>query len=169
MLLFSKPFYEEELVVNVEKLLLLRQSLLKRYEGLKIDGSKNSLPKIEAEPAGFKTNFDLQIEDAFIQKATDIIRLHLNDANFSVEYLCREIGMSNTQLFRKMKALTDQSAGELIQGIRIQKAKDLLLDTNLTISEIAYETGFSDPAYFSRLFMKVEGVNPSTFRKENCK
>ncbi|MBK9735965.1 MAG: helix-turn-helix domain-containing protein [Saprospiraceae bacterium] len=161
----SKPFYEEELLVTVEKLLLLRQSLLKRYEGLKFDDGKTSLTKIQFESSELQTNFDLHLEDAFIKKASDIIRLHLNDANFSVEYLCREMSMSNTQLFRKMKALTDQSAGELIQDIRLQKAKDLLLETNLTISEIAYETGFNDPAYFSRLFMKVEGMNPSTYRK----
>jgi len=71
--------------------------------------------------------------------------------------------MSNTQLFRKLKALTNLSANQLIRFVRLGKAKELLRNSSLTIAEIAYQTGFSDPSYFSRIFSREVGMTPTEF------
>jgi AraC-like DNA-binding protein len=73
--------------------------------------------------------------------------------------------MSVSQLNRKLKALVDQPAGTFIRSIRLQRSAELLNQTDKTISEICYEVGFNDQAYFSRAFKKQYGKSPSAFRK----
>ena len=72
--------------------------------------------------------------------------------------------ISNSGLSDKMKALTGQSINELIQNVRIKKATELLINSDMNVSEIAYETGFNDPYYFSRLFKKYHNMSPSDYR-----
>ena len=73
--------------------------------------------------------------------------------------------MSRAQLHRKLKALTNKSATIFIRSIRLQKAKELLETTNMSVKEIAYDVGFSSPAYFSTSFLEEFNVNPSETRK----
>ena len=75
------------------------------------------------------------------------------------------MAMSESQLNRKLKALSGKTAAPFIRSIRLQEARKLLQTTELNISEIAYDTGFSDPHYFSRSFSQEFGVAPSSFRK----
>ena len=74
-------------------------------------------------------------------------------------------GMSRSQLHRKLKALTGQSASVFIRTIRLEKAKELLRNTDLNISEVAYEVGFRTALYFTQTFTEEMGVAPSVFRK----
>ena len=73
--------------------------------------------------------------------------------------------MSRSQLFRKIKALTGQSPSLFIRAIRLERGKELLQTTEMSISEIAYEVGFSTPAYFSDAFLEAFGVRPSEVRR----
>ena len=100
----------------------------------------------------------------FFEKASRSILDHLDDANFGNEELAREMAMSESQLNRKLKALTGKTLSLFIRSVRLQQAKILLQTTNQNISEIAYAVGFGDPAYFTRTFSLEFGVAPSKFR-----
>lgn len=98
---------------------------------------------------------------SFLENVLQSIDNHLNDEQFGVEVLCREIGISERQLQRKLKAVTNKTPNQLISSVRLHRAKELLLNPNFNITEIAFQTGFSNPSYFSRLFKKEFGVSPS--------
>lgn len=141
----AKPFQKEELMVRLEQLLELRRKLQQKYQSV-ADGEA-------PEP-----------EDPFLKKILGIIEVHLDDPDFTVERLSREVGMSRVQVHRKLKALTDSSASRHIRMLRMKKARELLKNPVLNISEVAYRVGYSDPAYFSRVFSKEFGVAPSEIR-----
>ena len=79
---------------------------------------------------------------------------HLDDSGFTVADLCRLVGMSRSQLFRKMKALIDTSPSAYIRDYRLNKAKDLIQTTDLNVSEIAWEVGYKNVAHFSKSFQE---------------
>jgi AraC-like DNA-binding protein len=91
---------------------------------------------------------------------------HYSDENFGIPQIYRNLGISRTQFYRKFKALTDQHAGIYLRSFRLAKAKKLLLQSRFNITEIAFETGFRDPAYFSRVFKDEFGVPPLEYRKK---
>ena len=99
-----------------------------------------------------------------LREITDWIIAHLSEPEIDVGAMCAHVGMSRSSLYRKMKALTGKSASEFIQSIRLKYAANLLSDENKTMSEVAYEVGFTDPYYFSRVFKKVFGVPPTQWR-----
>ena len=148
----AKPFDQEELLVRLRKMVELRKRLQERYRNASI------------LPATPETR-ELQIEDAFMKKVHDILEAHLGDENYGVSDLCKALGMSRAQLYRKLHALTDQPIGHYLRSLRLHKAKDLLVTTKLLVSEIAYEVGFRDPSYFTRAFTEEFGENPSEVRK----
>lgn len=150
----SKPFVKEELLIRLEKLLELRRKLQERYARISLD--------VSAETATTETS---GMEAASLQKVNHLILAHLSDAGFSNAQLASRMHLSESQLFRKLKALTGRSTGGYIRSIRLLKGKELLQNTQLAISEIAYEVGFTDPSYFSRAFSKEFGENPSAIRK----
>ena len=147
-----KPFDEKELKVRIKKLLELRHRLQERYQQEEY---------WETEQLPHETQ-----EDLFVKRVRLVIEEHLEDATFGIKELCTEMSISRVHLHRKLKALTDQSTSHFIRRIRLQKAKKLLIETDLNVSEIAYDVGFSDPAYFSRLFSEVFGQSPSASRKK---
>lgn len=146
----AKPFNREELLIRSRKLLELRQRLRERYATLQ-----------PPEPA---TDKGLQMEDAFLKKIRQIVEQHLSDVDFDMEQLSRALGMSRSQVFRKVKALTSRSPSLFVRTVRLERAKELLQTTDRSISEIAYEAGFSTPNYFSDTFLEAFGVRPSEFR-----
>jgi signal transduction histidine kinase/DNA-binding response OmpR family regulator/ligand-binding sensor domain-containing protein len=147
----SKPFNREELLVRTRNLLDMRQRLRARYAGAQ-----------PPEPAQEKS---LQIEDAFLQKIRGIVMERLSESDFEIDRLAQGVGMSRSQLFRKIKALTGQSPSLFIRAIRLQHGRQLLLSTEMNVSEVAYEVGFSTPAYFSDAFFEAFGVRPSQLKK----
>ena len=89
---------------------------------------------------------------------------HLDQAELGAEELSRAVNLSQSQLYRKMAALTGEPPNAFIRKIRLHRAKEMLQTTELTISEIAYDVGFNDPNYFSRTFSKEFGKTPSEYR-----
>ncbi|WP_081894288.1 alpha/beta fold hydrolase [Muricauda sp. MAR_2010_75] len=108
----------------------------------------------------------LPVNDSFLENVLEIIESHLSDELFGVEMLCREIGVSERQLQRKLKAVTNKSPIQLISSVRLHRAKELMLENRHNVAEIAYQTGFSNPSYFSKSFKKEFGKSPSTFLQE---
>lgn len=148
----AKPFNEDELHVRLKKLVELRKILRQRY------ASMDSLPKTEDKA--------IKAEDAFMLKVRSIMESHLDNDQFGIHELCKEIGMSRAQLYRKFKSLTDKTVNEYLMKFRLFKAKELLLHTELNVSEVAYEVGFKNLSHFSRAFRDAFGINPSSLRKE---
>jgi transcriptional regulator GlxA family with amidase domain len=101
-----------------------------------------------------------------MQRLLDTVEKHISDEKFSIEQLGHEFGMSPSQINRKLKAIINQSAGAFIRTIRMERAMELLKNNQATIAEVAYETGFSEPAYFSRVFINHFGYSPSDVKKE---
>lgn len=154
-----KPFDKKELFVRLEKLVKLRQMLHTRY-------SKAVQPVLTyvLPPENQASAQQPSIDDLFLQKIRKIIDDKLGDTDLDIPYLCKVTGLSTTQLFRKMKALTGEAPISFIRKVRLHKAKSLLETTELNIAEIAYDLGFSDPNYFSRAFRKEFGCSPRDIR-----
>ncbi|MCB0565757.1 MAG: helix-turn-helix transcriptional regulator [Phaeodactylibacter sp.] len=104
-------------------------------------------------------------EMEFLMQLEKAVETHLGSQDFSIPDLCSEMGLSRSQIHRKLKKLTGVSTSAYIRSIRMQKAIELLLDSTLPISEIAFKVGFRDPSYFTRLFTKMYGVPPGEYRK----
>jgi signal transduction histidine kinase/ligand-binding sensor domain-containing protein/AraC-like DNA-binding protein len=154
----AKPFNPEELLIRARKLLELRRNLQTHY--LRLSGlteqAGSPQPGAPAEPS----------EQAFVKKVREIIEANLDDSLYAVPALCKELLMSRTQLHRKLTSLTGRSANRFIRLVRLAKAKEMLAENELAITEIAYQTGFSTPGYFSKVFKKETGLSPREYREQ---
>ncbi|MCB0565758.1 MAG: helix-turn-helix transcriptional regulator [Phaeodactylibacter sp.] len=110
-----------------------------------------------------------QPQNRFIARITELIEANIDDDEYTICRLCREAGTSRSQLHKKLKKWTGLSTSHFIHSIRLRKAKALLVDTGLNISEVAYEVGFKDRQYFSRVFTRALGQSPREFRKQREK
>lgn len=147
----TKPFHQEELLVRIEKLIELRKKLQSKYTIV-----NNSEKKLVSKE---HTN------DVFIRKVIACIEKHLDDSNFNASKLASELNFSESQLYRKIKATTNSSTSIFIRLIRLQEARKLILNSTLSISEIAFKTGFSDPSWFNKTFKEQYGETPNSLRK----
>ncbi len=156
-LYLAKPFDRDQLRHYVNNSLRLARQLRDYYRGNWTgDGGKASLP--EGMPAGQET--------AFIKSVNEIIGEHYADSEFNVEKLAALLHISKAQLHRKAGALGGDSVGNMIRRYRTSKARILLSERpDLSISEVAFDCGFTDANYFSTVFSKEYGVSPSAFRK----
>ena len=143
----TKPFNKEELFIRLEKLITLRKSLIQKY-------SDSSYKSVQIE----NTN-DLEVN--FLNKVVSCIEKNIENSNFKVIYLARELGLSESQLYRKVKALTNISTAVFIRSVRLQKAKQLLQNKEFNVAEVSYKVGFTDPSYFSRVFKDEFDCTPS--------
>lgn len=146
-----KPFNLEYLLETIRNLLKNRARLRDHYS--------SELPQ-EA-----RLNTGKKIDRKFISEFTSIVEGNISNEKFSVEDICREIGVSRVQLYRKVKALLDYNVNDYILTTRMQKAKFLLTSENLSISEVACKVGFSSQAYFSTVFKSKFQLTPSEFRE----
>jgi len=103
-------------------------------------------------------------EGMFVKKVNAIIHHHLDQEGFSAEDLAKKVALSRTQLFRKLKDLTQMAPGQYIRFVRLQKAKDMLENSELNVSEVAYQVGFVSNSHFSRAFHRQFGINPSALK-----
>ena len=145
----AKPFDKEELIVRVASLTEQRRRIQKHY----LTGSNQVKGKT------------YELENQFLSNIRQIIIKELTNAQFDVQRLAREVGMSRSQLYRKVKALTGRSIANYIRYIRLQEGKKMLETTTKTISEVAYDVGFSDLPYFSNSFSEEFGYPPNATRK----
>lgn len=100
--------------------------------------------------------------DAFLDRIIQLIKKNYDNELFGIEMLSKEIGISERQLQRKLKAITNKSPIQLISSVRLHQAKTLLAEGTKNISEVAFQTGFSNPSYFAKSFKKEFGVPPSS-------
>ncbi|MEM6771578.1 MAG: helix-turn-helix transcriptional regulator, partial [Bacteroidota bacterium] len=89
---------------------------------------------------------------------------NLDDASLDMTRICHGLNMSRSQVYRKIKALTGQAPSGFVRSVRLQKARQMLLTEETTISEIAYDVGFTSLNYFSSAFFKEFGIRPSKFK-----
>lgn len=150
-----KPFDREELLIRLEKLIELRRRLQERYA--QFSGLANAL---KIDPSGAPDS-----EEQFLQKAVRFVEAHISDEDFGMPELCKALNMSRTNLFRKLKALTGQSATDFIRHLRLEKAKVLLETTDMNVTEASYAVGFGSPNYFSRAFQETFGISPKSVKK----
>jgi len=150
----TKPFHRKELLVRTKNLVELRQNLQRKYQNLVALN----------QDIKHQTNLPTNLEDTFLNQIVEIQELHLNDETFGIPEMCRELGVSKTQLYRKFKALTDTSVHQFLRNIRLYKAKEMLLTTDKNITEVAIDTGFKNLSHFSRIFSEHYGVSPSKVR-----
>ena len=148
----AKPFHEEELLVRMQNLLSLRLKLQERYKDL------YNLPNSEAEmPAS-------NLEDPFILQLKELFEGRMLDPSFNLDLLCKELNLSRSQLGRKVKAITGMSPAIFLRSLRLQRARHLLKSSNLSVKEVTFEVGFSDPSYFSKSYVEAFGERPSITR-----
>ena len=146
-----KPFEPKELLLRIQKLLELRSLLQLKY-------SQYLLQAVESEQQA------VPIVDAFLYKAEAIILEHLAEEHFTGVELAKALLLSRSQFYRKIKALTGMSTAVYLRHVRLQQAKILLTNGQLTISEVAYQVGFKSPTYFSQAFKRTFGESPSEVR-----
>ena len=104
-------------------------------------------------------------EAAFLSSINQCILKNLEDERFDANALSNAMAMSRAQLFRRLKSLTGNSAAYYIKTIRLEKAKELLERSDITVSEAAYQTGFNSPSNFTKVFSEKYGITPSQFRR----
>lgn len=147
-----KPFDSKLLMARVSNLLKTR-NILQKYFYNEITLNKSNL-KISPE---YKD---------FLDKCISVVESHLEDDNFSIKTLLSEMGMSHSNLFRKVKSVSGQSVNVFIRFIRLRKAAELFINTNYNVNETAFMVGINDVKYFREQFNKLFGMNPSDYIKK---
>ncbi len=150
----TKPFNDRELKSNIRNLLNLRKKLQNHY----LSHTSVGIPEPPAPELASK-------EDVFLKRVAKIIEDNLDNPALNVSLLSQQLHLSHTQCHRKLIALTGEPPVKIIRGFRMRKAKTQLENTSMNVSEIAYSTGFSNPAYFTRIFKQEYGFSPSEYRK----
>jgi YesN/AraC family two-component response regulator len=147
----SKPFDKKELLVCLNNLFVQREKLRIKYR------SHFSEQNQEWQTEG--------LNEQFLKKVIRNLEQNYRNDKYGIDNLYHELSISRVQLHRKLTALTGLSASNFIRNYRLEKARNLLLQSEKNVSEIAYEVGFTDPNYFSRTFSLEYGLSPSEMRK----
>ena len=150
----TKPFDPQILKVRVDQLLATRRLLRDKYS------RENILQKDDLN-IGSK-------DDKFLQKLVEIIEENIADPEFGTVRISREVGVSRTQLYRKMAALTEMTVKEFIRSIRLKRAAGMILNNKYNISEVAYNVGFQQVAYFRKCFKEMFGMTPTDYIKKHA-
>ncbi|WP_421764706.1 alpha/beta fold hydrolase [Ekhidna sp.] len=133
------------------------------YKKLNIPGDDSVQLYIASDPNDMHENpSPILRDDSFFDGVIKIIEKNYESESFGVDMLCKEVGISERQLQRKLKAITNKSPIQLISSVRLHQAKELLMTGSKNISEVAYMTGFNNPSYFAKCFKKEFGVSPSS-------
>lgn len=148
----TKPFSNTELLVRIKNLLRNRKLLRERY--LK-EAMLQPRELILASP-----------EEKFLDRLISVIEENIEETELKIELLAREVGMSHSVIYKKVKALTGQSVVEFVRDIKLKRAMQLLKQNKISISEVCYKVGFSDRRYFSESFKKKFGITPSEYAKD---
>jgi len=153
----AKPFVQEELDIRIKALLERRRKLqayFRRRAGISEEPETLIPPESDTAP-----------ENEFLSRVNQILEANLSNSQFSVDQLSKELFVHSSNLYRKLHALTGESPNQYIRSLRLAKAKQLLTNPSLTITTIAFETGFNSPEYFARIFKREMGMTPSEYRK----
>lgn len=148
-----KPFNVEHLQTRVWKLIELRKTMKDKYSG-KLDVKEENV-KIKSA------------DEKLLQRVADFVDKELANPDLSVELIASEIGVSRSQLHRKLKQLTGQNPSDYIKGVRLRHAAYLLSHKNVAVSEAGYATGFSSLSHFSNSFKEFYGMSPTKYVEVN--
>lgn len=156
----SKPFNSAVLKAKCASLIANRKRIKELWQSSVMPtvapDKAQSVQKKEI-PAG-------DIDDDFYNRFLTIFKAEMGDSNLNVDKIASKMGLERSQFYRKIKALTNYAPVELMRRLRLQQGRSLLVSTDKTISEIAYETGFSTPAYFTKCYRDAYGETPSEVR-----
>ena len=144
-----KPFDDDILVSKIRNLIGQKDQLRTYFLG--------DLNRPESR-SGFN-----RLDTIFIDQVMNIIRENYQNTSFNVNFIVEKMGMSRSVFYKRIKAMSTESINDLIKYFRLKRAGELLLTDRLTVSETAYNTGFSDPAYFSKVFKEHYKVSPKDF------
>lgn len=148
----KKPFDSEALINQVINITQTRQNRRTQLLGKLISPDPNDI--------------DFDPKDQFLQQSMKVIEAHFMDAEFKIDEFAEEMNVSKTVLHRKFRLLVGQTPNQFIRTIRLRKAVNLLLKSDLNISEIAYLTGFNQSHYFIKCFREVYNETPKSFRQQ---
>jgi signal transduction histidine kinase/ligand-binding sensor domain-containing protein/DNA-binding response OmpR family regulator len=147
----SKPFNMVELKTRVKNLIEQRIKLRERFSR-----------EVTLEPHDISIT---PLDEKFLKKAIEIVEKHINDEEFDLVVLRKEMNMSRSTLFRKLHALTGQSPTEFIRTLRLKRAASLLKQNFGNVTQVSLEVGFNNLSYFNRSFKKLFGVSPVEYTK----
>jgi YesN/AraC family two-component response regulator len=150
---FTKPFNLNLLRIRLRNLLESRRRLRARFSR-----------EVRVMPQDIIVTSS---DEQFLKRAMEIVELNLAEPNLDVQMLSHQLGLSRSQLFRKIKAMTALTPIEFIQNIRLKRAAQLLEKSRLTITEICYEVGFNYPSHFTKSFQDEFGISPKEYRKNH--
>lgn len=149
----GKPFNTDHLLAQISNLLKKRNVLMETFA---------------KSPFSFSSTIaSTKTDETFLKTLNEIIFEKIADPDLNVDHLSELLGMSPSSLYRKMKGVCDMNPNEFIRITRLKRAATLLIESDLSMKEIAYLTGFSSPSYFSASFMKQFGIKPSDFVKKH--
>lgn len=150
----TKPFSASVLIARIENLLTSRRQLRKVFAQPGADVQDKAVATPQADSR----------DKSFVERIRAVIQQNMGDADFRVEQIGEGMSLSRVQLYRKVKALTGMSPVELLRKSRVERGRYLLEHTDRSISEIAYEVGFSAPSYFTKCFKDEYGKSPGEWR-----
>ncbi|AYB31655.1 hybrid sensor histidine kinase/response regulator transcription factor [Chryseolinea soli] len=146
-----KPFHPEHLFIRIEKLIERMELIRKKFKNLD-----------DLELTHLSTGIG-EKDDDFFSKITECIQLHLSEPEFNADTIAEHVSMSKASLYKKVKTITGMTPHGLIKQYRLKKAADLLRNTNLSVSEVIYETGFNSRSYFYKSFNEMFHCHPKDF------
>jgi signal transduction histidine kinase/DNA-binding response OmpR family regulator len=149
----TKPFDTQELLARIKNLIETRRLLQEKFGAGTVVLHKPEKEKLNC------------LDQQFLDRVMMVIDKHIAEEEFSIEEFGKDVGMSRSQMHRKLKALTGKSTSLYLRTVRLAKAKQMIENQIGTISEISYQVGFASPAYFSRCFKEEFGFTPSETSK----
>lgn len=123
----------------------------------------------DRKPKAMESLGTTDIDSDFYRRFLDILMKEIGNQDLNVDMIASKLGLERSQFYRKIKSLTNYAPVELIRRLRLQRGRELLLTTDRTVAEIAYETGFSTPAYFTKCYRDAYGETPSQARANLAK
>jgi signal transduction histidine kinase/ligand-binding sensor domain-containing protein/DNA-binding response OmpR family regulator len=149
----TKPFDHQELHQRITNIVQHRNILRNRFRR-----------EVITEPAEVTVT---DSDEIFLRQAMDIVETNMSNTEFTVDQLVKEMNVSRSKLYLKLKALTGQSSSEFVRTVRLKRAVQLLENSNYSVKEVMYMTGFSTASYFSKCFKRQFGIVPSEYVKRN--
>jgi len=148
----AKPFNMEMLSLKVSRIIERQQKLQEQFR-----------KKVDINPSEIEIT---SMDEKFVKKAVSLVEDNIDNTDFLVEDLCREMGMSRVYFYKKILSLTDKTPSEFIRFIRLKRAADLLEKSQMYVNEVAYQVGFNDPKYFRKYFKEEFGMSPNDYKKK---
>lgn len=147
----TKPFNAEILKAKINNIIKSRKLLWEKFK---------LIPDASIKDIGYSS-----YDEQFLVKLNEVITQKFTDSELELKDIVREVGMSQAQLYRKIKSLTNLTVNEYIYSVRLKEAAHLLKSTTFNVSDIAYKVGYKNASHFTKSFRKHFGKSPSEYRK----